>query len=71
MAAGQLGVVDDLLEHVPMDVEIAADGAPAMALDEDATRDLGPVFHVDVHSVIGRYRDLDGVSEPLIVVPTL
>ena len=47
--SGRLGVVEDLLERVPVDVELAADGAFALAVDEDATADLGPVLHVGVH----------------------
>jgi hypothetical protein len=44
-----LGVVEDLLERVPVDVELAADGSFALAVDEDATADLGLVLHVGVH----------------------
>ena len=47
--AGRLGVVEDLLERVPVDVVLAAGGALAQAVDEDATADLGPVLHVGVH----------------------
>jgi hypothetical protein len=42
-------VVEDLLEGIPVDVELAADGTFALAVDEDATADLGPVLHVDEH----------------------
>ena len=45
----RLGVVEDLLERVPVDVELAADGSFALAVDEDATANLGPVLHVGVH----------------------
>ena len=47
--SGRLGVVEDLLERVPVDVVLAAGGALAQAVDEDATADLGPVLHVGVH----------------------
>src|SRR5262249_56419504 len=47
--AGRLGVVEDLLEGVPVDVILAASGALAQAVDQDATADPGPVLHVDVH----------------------
>ena len=39
----------DLLERVPMDVELAAYGAFALAVDEDATADLGPFLHLSEH----------------------
>ena len=45
----RLGVVEDLLEGLPVDVELAADGSFALAVDEDATANLGPVLHVDEH----------------------
>jgi hypothetical protein len=45
----RLGVVEDLLEGIPVDVELSADGTLALAVDEDATADLGPVLHVDEH----------------------
>ena len=47
--SGRLGVVEDLLERVPVDVEFATDGSFALAIDKDATADLGPVLHVRVH----------------------
>ena len=47
--AGRLGVVEDLAERVPVDVVLAAGGALAQAVDEDATADLGPVLHVGEH----------------------
>ena len=47
--AGRLGMVEDLRERVPVDVELAAGGALAQAVDEDAAADLGPVLHVGVH----------------------
>jgi hypothetical protein len=43
------GVVEDLLKAVPVDVILAASGALAQAVDQDATTDFGPVLHVDVH----------------------
>ena len=46
---GRLGMVEDLLERVPVDLELAADGALALAVDEDATADLSPVPHVGKH----------------------
>jgi hypothetical protein len=45
----RLGVMEDLLEGIPVDIELAADGSFALAVDEDATADLGPVLHVDEH----------------------
>jgi hypothetical protein len=48
---GRLGVVEDLLERLPVDLGLAAGGAPAEAVGEDATADLGPVFHVGIHPV--------------------
>ena len=47
--AGRLRVLEDLLEGVPVDVVLAAGGALAQAVDEDATADLGPVLHVGEH----------------------
>jgi hypothetical protein len=47
--ARRLGMAQDLLKRVPVDVELAADGALALAVDEDATADLGPVVHVGEH----------------------
>jgi hypothetical protein len=47
--AERLGVVEDLLEGNPVDVILAASGPLAEAVDPDATADLGPVLHVDVH----------------------
>src|SRR5262245_3701163 len=47
--AGRLGVVEDLRERVPVDVVLAAGGALAQAVDEDAAADLGPGLHVGVH----------------------
>ena len=44
-----LGMLKDLGQRVPVDVELAASGALAQAVDEDATADLGPVLHVGVH----------------------
>ena len=52
-----------------MDAVLAAGGAFAEGVDKDATADLGPVLHVDVHPKTSRLRDLDGVSETPIVVP--
>ena len=49
--ARRLGVVEDLLEGLPVDLVLAAGGSPAEAIDEDATADLGPVFHVGIHPV--------------------
>src|SRR3978361_2373064 len=47
--AGRLGVGEDLGERVPVEAVLAAGGALAQAVDEDATADLGPVLHVGVH----------------------
>jgi hypothetical protein len=49
--SGRLGVVEDPLEGLPVDLVLAAGGAPAEAVGEDATADLGPVFHVGIHPV--------------------
>jgi len=49
--SGRVGVVEDLLEGLPVDLVLAAGGALAEAVGEDATADLGPVFHVGVHPV--------------------
>src|SRR5206468_12781548 len=49
--AGRLGVVEDLLEGLPVDLVLAAGGTPAEAIGEDATADLGPVLHVGIHPV--------------------
>src|SRR5207302_903002 len=49
--AGRLGVVEDLLEGLPVDLVLAAGGTPAEAVGEDATADLGPVLHVGIHPV--------------------
>ena len=62
--AGRLGVVEDLLERVPVDVELAAGGALAEAVDEDAAADLGPVLHVGEHPWTSRRRARDGVEPP-------
>jgi hypothetical protein len=45
----RLGVIEDLPEGIPVDVELAADGAFALAVDEDTTADLSPILHVGVH----------------------
>lgn len=47
--SGRLGVAQNLLECVPVNLELATDGSLALAVDEDATADLGPVLHVCVH----------------------
>jgi hypothetical protein len=47
--ARRLGVREDLAEGLPMDAVLAAGGASAQAVDEDATADLGPVLHVGEH----------------------
>jgi len=49
--AGQLGVVEDPLEGLSVNLVLAAGGTPAEAVGEDATADLGPVVHVGVHPV--------------------
>jgi hypothetical protein len=49
--SGRLGVVEDLLEGLPVDLVLAAGGAPAEAVGQDATADLGPVLHVGIHPV--------------------
>ena len=46
---GRLVAGQDLLERVPVEVELAAGRAFAEAVDEDATADLSPVVHVVVH----------------------
>jgi hypothetical protein len=65
----RLGVMEGLPEGIPVDVELSADGSFALAVDEDATADLGPVLHIDEHPWTSRLKDLDGVSEIPIVVP--
>ena len=45
----RLGVLEDLLEGIPVDAVFAAGGALAQAVDQDATADLGPDLHVGVH----------------------
>ena len=47
--AGRFGMLEDLLESVPVDVVGAAGGAFAQAGDQDAATDLGPDLHVGVH----------------------
>jgi hypothetical protein len=47
--AGGLGMGEDLAEGLEVDAVLAAGGALAQAVDEDATADLGPVLHVGVH----------------------
>jgi hypothetical protein len=47
--ARRFGVLEDLLESVPVDVVRAAGSALAQAVDEDATANLGPDLHVGVH----------------------
>ena len=47
--AGRLGMIQDFLKCVPVDVELATDGAFALVVDEDTAADLGPVLHVDEH----------------------
>jgi hypothetical protein len=46
--SGRLGVVEDLLRRVPVSVELALDGAHALAFDVDAA-DLGPGLHAGAH----------------------
>ncbi len=40
---------EDLLEGVPVDVELATDGTLALSVHKDAAADLGPVVHVREH----------------------
>jgi hypothetical protein len=42
-------MIQDVLKCIQVDVELAADGAFALAVDEDAAADLGPVLHVGEH----------------------
>jgi hypothetical protein len=42
-------VTEDLGQRVPVDFVLAAGGALAQAVDEDATADLGPGLHVGEH----------------------
>ena len=46
---GGLGVAQDLLERIPVDGELAADGTLALAVDQDATANLRPFLHVGEH----------------------
>jgi hypothetical protein len=55
-------VVEDLAEGLPVEVELPLDGAHAVAVDEDATADLGPVVHVGEHRVTSRRRAGDAVG---------
>ena len=57
---GRLGVVEDLLKRVPVDVELAADGSLALAIDEDATADLSPVLDVGVLPWTSQLKVRDG-----------
>src|SRR5206468_4280776 len=61
---GRLGVVEDLGQRVPVDLVLAAGGALAQAVDEDATADLGPFLHVGEHPRTSRRRVRDGVKPP-------
>jgi len=47
--SGGLGVVEDLPERIPVDVELAADRTLALAVDQDATANLRPILHVGEH----------------------
>ena len=47
--ARRFGVLEDLLESVPVDAVRAAGSAFAQAVNENATADLGPDLHVGVH----------------------
>ena len=47
--ARRFGVLEDLLESVPVDAVRAAGIAFAQAVNENATADLGPDLHVGVH----------------------
>jgi hypothetical protein len=67
--ARRFGVLEDLLERVPVDAVRAAGGALAQAVNENATADLGPDLHVGVHPETSRLGDLDGVSESSLVAP--
>src|SRR5262249_4256930 len=60
LVPGRLGMVEDLLERVPVDLELAADGSLALAVDEDATADLSPVLHVGEHPWTSRLKGRDG-----------
>src|SRR5262249_27290385 len=62
--AGRLGVIEDLAEGLPVEVELPLDGAHALAVDEDATADLGPVVHVREHRVTSRRRAGCGADSP-------
>src|SRR4051812_5215997 len=59
-----LGVSEDLGQRVPVDVELAASGPLAQAVNEDATPDLGPVVHVGEHPCSSRGRVREGVKPP-------
>jgi hypothetical protein len=68
---GGLGVGKDLLEGLVGDSVLAAGGALAQAVDEDATADLGPLLHVGEHpgasllvpSVVGRSASIVGMRQ--------
>lgn len=65
--ARRLGVVEDLAEGLPVDLALAAGSAPAEAVGEDATADLGPVSHVGVHPVASlRLPPMFGLSAPIV-----
>jgi hypothetical protein len=62
--AGRLGMLEDLGERVPGDAGLAAGGALAGAVDEDATADLGPVVPVGEPPGTSRRRAGDGAEPP-------
>jgi hypothetical protein len=61
---------EDLAEGLEVDAILAASGASAQAVDEDATADLNPVLHVGVHpcaslpepTVVGQSASIVGTS---------
>ena len=65
--SGGLGVAQDLLERVPVDVELAADGTLALAVDQDATADLSPILHVGEHPDASQQGPVMKVETTLIV----
>ena len=49
LVARRLGLVEDLLQRLPVQLELTLDATLALAFHQHAVADLGPLVHVGVH----------------------
>ncbi len=66
-----LRMVQDLLKRVSVDSELAADGALALAVDQDATADLSPILHVREHPSASKHGAVKKVNRTFILAGML